>query len=145
MLSGPAFIPVQIKTEEVYMTTKEEIQKAKLDMVRKAAEGARNLGSGKKRPDTGGSLKKSKAVYELQPGQELAEDEYDGIEDELENNYDITVEGAADKLDTKVTVIVEEIIISQSYETAALVSLLEKKGLLTKDDVIEEIISLRRR
>ena len=63
------------------MPTMEEIQKAKLDMIRKAAEETRNLGLGKKRPDTGGSLKKSKPVYELQPGQELAEDEYDGMED----------------------------------------------------------------
>lgn len=46
-------------------------------------------------------------------------------------------------LDKKDTVSVEEAVISQSYEIAALVSLLEKKGLLTRVEIIEEVKELK--
>lgn len=49
----------------------------------------------------------------------------------------------AKKLGNKETVMLEEVIVSQSYEIAAIVSLLEKKGLLTRVEIIEEIKSLR--
>jgi hypothetical protein len=49
----------------------------------------------------------------------------------------------ANKLDKDQTATLEEVIISQSYEIAALVNLLERKGILTKTEVLEEIISLR--
>lgn len=49
----------------------------------------------------------------------------------------------AEQLDKKETVTVEELLISQSHEIAAIVSLLEKMGLLTKDEIIEEIRRLR--
>ena len=49
----------------------------------------------------------------------------------------------ANKLPNEETVTVEEAIISQSYEIAALVSVLEKKGLLTRQEIIEEIKKLR--
>jgi hypothetical protein len=50
----------------------------------------------------------------------------------------------AEQLDKKESVSVEELLISQSYEIAAIVSLLEKKGLLTREEIIEEIKKLRR-
>ena len=50
----------------------------------------------------------------------------------------------AEQLDKKETVTVEELIISQSYEIAAIVSLLEKKGLLTREEIMEEIRGLRK-
>ena len=40
-------------------------------------------------------------------------------------------------------VTVEELTLSNSYEIAALVAVLERKGLLTRDEVIEEIRRLR--
>lgn len=50
----------------------------------------------------------------------------------------------ADKLDPKETVTIEELTISNSYEIAALVSVLERKGLLTREEVIEEIKQMRK-
>jgi len=50
----------------------------------------------------------------------------------------------ANKLPNKESVTVEELLISQSYEIAALVSVLEKKGLLTREEIIEEIKMLRK-
>lgn len=50
----------------------------------------------------------------------------------------------ADKLNPKETVTIEELIISNSYEIAALVSVLERKGLLTSEEVIEEIKQMRK-
>jgi hypothetical protein len=49
----------------------------------------------------------------------------------------------ANKLSDAEIVTVEEAIVSQSYEIAALVSVLEKKGLLSRDEVIVEIKRLR--
>jgi len=37
------------------------------------------------------------------------------------------------------TLTLEELAVSNSYEIAALVSVLERKGLLTREEVIEEI------
>jgi hypothetical protein len=48
-----------------------------------------------------------------------------------------------EKLDRKDAVTLEELAISQSYEIAAIVSLLEKKGLLTREEIIEEIGRLK--
>ena len=50
----------------------------------------------------------------------------------------------ANKLPKEQTVTVEEAIISQSYEIAALVSVLERKGLLTRDEVTAVIKRLRK-
>lgn len=50
----------------------------------------------------------------------------------------------ADKLDPKETVTIEELTISNSYEIAALVAVLERKGLLTKEEVIKEIRQMRK-
>jgi hypothetical protein len=50
----------------------------------------------------------------------------------------------ADKLDPKETVTIEELTISNSNEIAALVSVLERKGLQTREEVIEEIKQMRK-
>lgn len=50
----------------------------------------------------------------------------------------------ANQLDKNETVTVEELLISQSYEIAAIESLLEKKGIITKDEILEEIKRLRK-
>jgi len=50
----------------------------------------------------------------------------------------------ANKLDNNQTATLGEVVVSQSYEIAALVNLLERKGILTKEEIIEEIKSLRR-
>jgi len=50
----------------------------------------------------------------------------------------------AEKLDPKETVSVEEVVISQMFEIAALVELLERKGVLTRQEVLETIDRLRR-
>ncbi len=44
---------------------------------------------------------------------------------------------------TKGTVTVVELVLAQSYELAALVNLLERKGVLTQGEVLEEIRRLR--
>jgi hypothetical protein len=43
----------------------------------------------------------------------------------------------------KETISVEDVVVSQSYEIAAILSVLEKKGLRTREEVIEEIKRLR--
>jgi hypothetical protein len=50
----------------------------------------------------------------------------------------------AEKLDSKEAVTLEELAISNSFEIAAIVSVLEKKGLLTRQEIIEEIQKLRK-
>lgn len=50
----------------------------------------------------------------------------------------------AEKLGNEQVVTVEELLISQSYEIAALVSLLEKKGVFSREEIVEEIKSLRK-
>ncbi len=48
------------------------------------------------------------------------------------------------KLDPKATVTFEELLMSNVYTQEALINLLEKKGIITKKEVIEEIERLRR-
>ncbi len=50
----------------------------------------------------------------------------------------------AEKLDPKDLVTLEELAISNIWETSALVELLERKGILTKQDVLAMIQELRR-
>lgn len=49
----------------------------------------------------------------------------------------------AEKLDNEQMVTVEELLISQSYEIAALVTVLERKGILNRDEIISVIKELR--
>lgn len=50
----------------------------------------------------------------------------------------------AKQLEEEETLTLEELAISNSYEIAALVSVLERKGLLTREEVIEEIKQMRK-
>lgn len=43
------------------------------------------------------------------------------------------------------TVTLEELAVSNSFEIAALISVLERKGLLTREELIAEIVRLRDR
>ncbi len=49
----------------------------------------------------------------------------------------------AEKLDPKDLVTLDELAISTMWETSALVELLERKGILTKQDVLDMIWGLR--
>ena len=49
----------------------------------------------------------------------------------------------AKKDDSRETVPLEEVVMSNVYTQEAIVNLLERKGLLTKKEVIEEIMRLR--
>ena len=51
----------------------------------------------------------------------------------------------AEKLDPKEIVTLEELAISSMWEMAALVEVLEKKGLLTKQDILDAIRGLRQK
>ncbi len=51
----------------------------------------------------------------------------------------------AEKLDPKDLVSLEELALSNMWETSALVELLERKGILTKQDVLGMIQELRQR
>ncbi len=51
----------------------------------------------------------------------------------------------AEKLDPKELVTLEELAISTMWETSALVELLERKGILTRQDVLDMIQELRQR
>ncbi len=51
----------------------------------------------------------------------------------------------ANQLPTNETVTLEELALSNSFEIAALVSILEKKGILTSAEVIEEIKTLQQK
>ncbi len=51
----------------------------------------------------------------------------------------------AEKLDPKELVTIEELAISNMWETSALVEVLERKGILTKEDVLDMIQKLRKR
>ncbi len=51
----------------------------------------------------------------------------------------------AEKLDPKELVTIEELAISNMWETSALVELLERKGVLTKQEVLDMIQELRQR
>jgi hypothetical protein len=48
-----------------------------------------------------------------------------------------------EKLDNDELVSLEELAFSHSYEMLALIAVLEKKGILTMSEIIEEIKSLR--
>lgn len=50
----------------------------------------------------------------------------------------------AKQLEKEDTLTLEELAISNSYEIAALVAVLERKGLLTREEVIEEIKRMRK-
>ncbi len=50
----------------------------------------------------------------------------------------------AEKLDPKELVTIKELAISNMWETSALVELLERKGILTRQEVLEMIQELRR-
>jgi hypothetical protein len=45
----------------------------------------------------------------------------------------------AKQLEKEESLTLEELAVSNSYEIAALVSVLERKGLLTREEIIEEI------
>lgn len=49
----------------------------------------------------------------------------------------------ASQLPAEETVTLEELAVSNSFEIAALVSVLEQKGLLTRQELIDEIMRLR--
>jgi len=49
----------------------------------------------------------------------------------------------AEQLPQEQTVTMEELVISHSYEMLALITVLEKKGILTRHEVIEVIKELR--
>ncbi len=51
----------------------------------------------------------------------------------------------AEPLDSKDLVTLEELAIANRWETSALVELLERKGILTKQDVLDMIQELRQR
>ena len=50
----------------------------------------------------------------------------------------------AEKLDPKETVTFEELLMSNTIDQEALVNLLEKKGLINKQELLEEIKRLKR-
>ena len=50
----------------------------------------------------------------------------------------------AEKLDSKDLVTLEELAVSNMWETAALVKVLERKGILTEQEVLDAIQELRR-
>jgi len=51
----------------------------------------------------------------------------------------------AEKLDPKELLTIEELAISNMWETAALVELLERKGILTRQEIYDTINELRQR
>ncbi len=51
----------------------------------------------------------------------------------------------AEKLDPNEIVTLEELAISSMWEMAALVEVLEKKGVLKKQDILDAILELRRK
>jgi hypothetical protein len=49
----------------------------------------------------------------------------------------------AEKLDINDTVSLEELVVSHSFEMVALITVLERKGILTRSEVIEVIKEMR--
>ena len=49
----------------------------------------------------------------------------------------------AEKLDANETVSIEEVVVSHAYEMMALITVLEKKGILTRAEILKEIQELR--
>lgn len=60
--------------------------------------------------------------------------------DQLELEREVTM---AERLDQNQTLTMEELAIANSFEIAALVNVLERKGLVTSLEVLEEIKRLR--
>lgn len=50
----------------------------------------------------------------------------------------------ANRLEQQQTVTLEELAVSNSFEIAALVAVLERKGILTRQEVLQELKVLRR-
>jgi len=50
----------------------------------------------------------------------------------------------ADKMDPKETVTFEEVLMSNVYTQEAIINVLERKGLLTRNEVLEEIMNLKK-
>jgi len=53
------------------------------------------------------------------------------------------IKAMAERIEPKETVTLEELAISNSFEIAALISVMERKGLLTREEVIDEIKLMR--
>lgn len=51
----------------------------------------------------------------------------------------------AEKLDKKETVTLEELVMSNVFTQEALINLLEKKGIINKKELLEEIKGLRKK
>ncbi len=51
----------------------------------------------------------------------------------------------AERLEQRETVKVEELVLAQAYEIAALVELLEEKGIITRAEMLDRIGRLRRK
>jgi transketolase N-terminal domain/subunit len=49
----------------------------------------------------------------------------------------------AEQLPQEQTISIEELVLSHSYEMLALITVLEKKGILTREEIIEVIKELR--
>jgi hypothetical protein len=49
-----------------------------------------------------------------------------------------------EKLPQEHTITMEELVMSHSYEMLALITVLEKKGILTREEIIDVIKSLRK-
>lgn len=50
----------------------------------------------------------------------------------------------ANRIEQQQTVTLEELAVSNSFEIAALVTVLERKGILTRQEVLKELRALRR-
>lgn len=50
-----------------------------------------------------------------------------------------------DKLDPKETATFEEVLMSNVYTQEAILNVLERKGLLTKKEVMEELVKLQKK
>ena len=48
----------------------------------------------------------------------------------------------AEKLDPKQTVDLKELVLSEVYQNAALINLLDRKGIISKQELLEEIARL---
>lgn len=51
----------------------------------------------------------------------------------------------AEKMDPKEVVSFEELLLSQVFSQEAIVNLLVRKGILTKEEIVEEIKTLRKK
>jgi len=50
----------------------------------------------------------------------------------------------AEKLCNEDVVFLEEVVVSHAYEMMALITILEKKGILSRAEILEEIKSMRK-